>query len=68
MALEVLGVANLYTIEPLKRICVDLIKSSLTVANVASILHQADMYGVLHLRTTCINFMVANFGVRRESN
>ena len=41
MAVEVLGVANLYNIEPLKRICAELITRSICVENVASILQAA---------------------------
>jgi len=68
MAVEVLGVANLYNIEPLKRICAELITRSICVENVASILQAADTYQVTLLRMHCINYMVEHFGevVRSE--
>ena len=68
MAVEVLGVANLYSVEPLKRICADLIMRSVCVQNVASILQAADTYQVLHLRQHCVNFAVEHFAevVRTE--
>ena len=61
MALEVMGVANLYSIEPLKRICADIVARSINVANVAAVLHAADTYQVAHLRSQCISFMVEHF-------
>ena len=68
MAVEVLGVANLYSIDPLKRICAELITRSVCVDNAALILLAADTYGVTHLRAHCLNFMVERFGevVRTE--
>ena len=68
MAIEVLGVADRYSIEPLKRLCADLITRSVGVHNVASVLIAADTYGVLHLRQHCINFIVEHFAevVRTE--
>jgi N-acetylneuraminic acid mutarotase len=62
MAVEVLGVANLYAIDPLKRVCADVIMRSLCVQNVAAILQAADTYGVAHLRAHCLAFMVEHFG------
>jgi len=61
MAIEVLGVANLYAIDPLKRICADIVSRSICVNNVANILQAADAYQVLHLRSQCISFMVEHF-------
>ena len=61
MAIEVLGVANLYAVEPLKRLCADMITRSVGVQNVASILQAADTYGVMALRQHCVNFMVEHF-------
>ena len=61
MAVEVMGVANLYSIEPLKRLCADLITRSVCVQNVATVLQAADTYQVMHLRQHCINFMVEHF-------
>ena len=59
MAIEVLGVANLYAIDPLKRICADIVSRSICVNNVANILQAADAYQVAscprhtgHLRGT----------------
>jgi len=68
MAVEVLGVANLYSIDPLKRICAELITRSICIENVASILQAADTYQVTLLRTHCINYMVEHFAevVRSE--
>ena len=68
MAVEVMGVANLYSIEPLKRLCADLITRSVCVQNVATVLQAADTYQVMHLRQHCINFMVEHFAevVRTE--
>ena len=60
-AVEVLGVANLYSIDPLKRICADLITKSISIPNVASVLQAADTYNVASLRTHCISFMVEHF-------
>ena len=51
----------LKTLEPLKRLCADLIMRSVCVQNVATILQAADTYQVLSLRQHCINFMVKNF-------
>ena len=68
LAEEVLGASNLYSIDPLKRICVDLMKRSICIENVASILRAADTYQVTLLRQQCIQFMVEHFGevVRSE--
>jgi len=68
MAVEVMGVANLYSIDPLKRLCADLITRSVCVANCAAVLQAADTYQVLHLRQHCIHFMVEHFSevVRTE--
>jgi hypothetical protein len=68
MAIEVLGVANLYAIEPLKRMCADLITRSICVQNAADVLYAADTYQVMHLRSQCIAFMVEHFAevVRTE--
>ena len=62
MAVDVLGVANLYSIDPLKRICADLIMRSVNVQNAAAVLQAADTYGVSHLRAHCLSFMVDHFG------
>merc|ERR1712196_346332 len=69
MAIEVMGVANLYNIEPLKRMCAEVISRGLCVENVASVLQAADSYQALQLRSTCLDFMVSNFGavVRSEA-
>ena len=61
MAVEVLGVANLYSIDPLKRICAGLITKSVSVANVSAILQAADTYQVVTLRAHCICYMVEHF-------
>ena len=68
MAIEVMGAANLFSIEPLKRLCADLIMRSVGVHNAAAVLQAADTYQVLHLRQHCINFMVEHFSevVRTE--
>jgi len=62
MAVEVMGAANLYNIEPLKRMCADVISRGLNVDNVACVLQAADSYQALQLRSTCIDYMVNNFG------
>lgn len=62
MAIEVLGAANLYSIDALKRICAEIITRSLCVENVASILHAADTYELPTLRTQCLHYMVCHFG------
>ena len=61
MAVEVMSLANLYGIEPLKRICADLVSRSLNVQNAACILQAADTYQAAQLRATCQSFMVSNF-------
>ena len=61
MAVEVMGVANLYTIEPLKHMCADVLARGVNVENAACLLHAADAYSVPHLRTLCMNFMVSHF-------
>ena len=61
-----MGVANLYSIEPLKRICADLITRSVCVQNVAVVLHAADTYQVVPLRQHCITFMVEHFAEARS--
>ena len=58
MALELMGVANLYSIEPLMRQCAEVITRSVCVTNVAAVLQAADQYAVLPLRQHCINFIV----------
>ena len=60
-ALDVLGAANLYNIEPLKRLCADAIARGLCVDNVAYVLQAADAYAALQLRSRCVDFMVDNF-------
>lgn len=69
MACEVLGVANLYGIEPLKRTCADMMMRAITISNVASILQAADTYQVGQLRSHCISYMVEHFAevVKSES-
>ena len=64
-----MGAANLYSIEPLKRICCELLGRSICVENAAGILQAADTYGVPHLRTTCLSFMVGHFAevIRTEA-
>ena len=52
MAVELLGAANLYNIEPLKRLCADAIARGLCVDNVAYVLQAADAYAALQLRST----------------
>ena len=61
VALDVLGAANLYNIEPLKRLCADAIARGLCVENVAYVLQAADAYAALQLRSRCVDFMVDNF-------
>lgn len=61
MAVDILAVANLYNIEPLKKVCADLLAKGLNSQNVACILQAADTYQTAGLRVTCLNFMVANF-------
>ena len=67
MAVELLGAANLYNIEPLKRTCAEVIARGLCVENAASVLQAADSYQVLSLRATTIDFMVSNFGAVVQS-
>jgi len=69
MAVEVISIANLYSIDPLKRKCADLMGNSITIDNVASILQAADTYQETQLRTKCISFMVEHFAevVKTES-
>jgi len=61
MAVDVMGVANLYNIDPLKRMCADIVARSLCIENVASVLQAADSFNTPQLRSTCLNFMVSNF-------
>ena len=61
IAIEVMGVANLYSIEPLKRLCADLITRSLSVHNVSTVLQAAETYGVVPLRTQCLSYMVDHY-------
>jgi len=61
IAVEAMGVANLYNIEPLKRMCADIVSRGLCIENVASLLQAADSYNVQQLRSSCIQFMVHNF-------
>ena len=62
VAIEVMGAANLFSVEPLKRLCADLIaRSVVSVHNVATVLQAADRYQVFQLRQHCINFMVEHF-------
>lgn len=61
-AIEVLNLANLYNIEPLKRVCTDImISRSLSVPNAAYILQAADTYQAPQLRKKCLEFMVTHF-------
>ena len=62
LALEVMGAANLYDIEPLKRMCSEVIARGLTIDSAPAIYHAADAYDVAHLRALCLAFMVSNFG------
>ena len=61
MALEVMGVANLYAIEPLKRLCAELLTRTVSVQNAATVLDAADKFQITPLRQHCINFMVEHF-------
>lgn len=61
MAVEVMSVANLYVIEPLKLICADVVAKGLSVQNAADMLQAAETYQAVQLRATCINFMVNHF-------
>jgi len=67
MAVEVMGAANLYNIEPLKRTCAEVIARDLCVENAACVLQAADSYQVLTLRATTIDFMVSNFAAVVQS-
>jgi len=60
-AVDLLAVANLYGIDPLKRICADIVGRNLHVDNAAAVLEAADAYGSASLRATCIEFMVTHF-------
>ena len=62
LALEVMGAANLYDIEPLKCMCSEVIARGLTIDSAPAIYHAADAYDVAHLRALCLAFMVSNFG------
>lgn len=61
LSVEVLSLANLYGIEPLKRVCANVVSDGLNVENAAYILQAADTYQAAQLRASCINFMVSNF-------
>jgi len=69
LAIDVMGIANLYGIEPLKRICADTAGRALNIENAASVLAAAESYQVAHLRSTCLSFMVSHFAdvVRTEA-
>ncbi|KAL1515650.1 hypothetical protein AB1Y20_002268 [Prymnesium parvum] len=68
-AVEVMSLANLYGIDPLKRICAEVVTAGLNVQNAAYVLHAADTYQAAQLRAKCLNFMVTNFAqvVRTEA-
>ena len=61
MAIEVMGAANLYGIEPLKRMCADIVTRGVTVQNAACILQAADAYQASPLRAACLSFMTTHF-------
>jgi len=69
LALDVMGLANLYGIEPLKRLCADAACRELSIENAAVVLAAAESYQVTQLRSTCISFMVSHFAdvVRTEA-
>jgi len=60
-AIEVMSLANLYGIDPLKRICAEMVGRGLNIQNAAYILQAADTYQAVQLRATCLHFMVTNF-------
>ena len=61
LAVDLLGVANLYGIDPLKRLCADIIARNLDCENAAAVLEAAEAHGVPQLRAACTDFIVANF-------
>lgn len=62
LAVDLLGVANLYGIEPLKRLCADIITRNLHPENAAAVLEAAEAHGTPQLRAACTDFIIANFG------
>jgi len=61
MAIEVMALANLYGIDPLKRLCAEMVTRGLSIQNAAYILQAADTYQVAQLRATTLNYMISNF-------
>jgi leucine-zipper-like transcriptional regulator 1 len=60
-AMELFQVADRFGVERLKRICENLMLSSLNIENAAHILFTADLYDAKGLRERCIAFIVAYF-------
>lgn len=60
-AMELFQIADRFGVERLKRICENLMLSSLNIENAAHILFTADLYDAKGLRERCIAFIVAYF-------
>merc|ERR1719321_1444779 len=59
--MEVLGLADHYTLEGLKHLCENQLIHSVEVETVAHMLRQADRYQAFELKQYCLTFILKNF-------
>lgn len=60
-ALELIGLADAYNLDTLKRLCENTLIYSVDTENVCELLVHAHRYGAIELKTFCMNYIIKNF-------
>ncbi len=61
VALELIGLADAYNLDTLKRLCENTLIYSVDTENVCELLVHAHRHGAIELKTFCMNYIIKNF-------